>query len=426
MDSIKNKLNQIENRFNLLLKASEDMITTHSINGEYLYYHGPASYAITPEDVVGKMPSDLFDQNVADSLVHAFKRVVKTGQSEEIEVLLDWLGEKKWFSEYIYPVKNDSGKVIELVKVCKDIHKRKIAEQEIENQNKLLTQQKKELDLQNEKLYELNSALHQTQKLSHIGNWHWNIALDKAEWSDEMYNIYGVSKDSFYPSNKNVIKTVISEDLNKVDQGINSLINNNKFAPFEFRIKRPSGEIRNLHIIALEQKSNGIIFGVTKDITDQKRIEIKNSLLEKEYQQIFDNAAISIWNEDFTSAFEKIDKLRKLDISNITTYLDQNPEVTFSLLESINVRGVNKATLNLFKAKSNREFLNNIHATFGKGAQKVFRKLMESIWNYEKTFESEVSYKTLNGDEFTALISVPIPQTWSKKQFQLAFKAFKR
>lgn len=411
MDSEKNKLNQIENRFNLYLDASEDMITIHSIKGEYLYYNGPSCYAISPEDIVGKMPDELFNKNISDTLISAFEKVLKTGKSETMEVLLDWLGEKKWFSEYIYPVKNESGKVIELVKVCRDIHKRKIAEQEIENKNKVLTDNKRELNLQNEKLYELNSALNQAQKLSHIGNWHWNLVTDKAKWSDEMYNIFGVTKDSFYPSYKNVIKTIIPEDLNKIDQGINDLLNNNKFVPFEFRIKRPSGEVRDVHIIALERKPNGIIFGVTKDITDQKIIERKNSLLEKEYEQIFDNSTISIWNEDFTSAFEQIDELRKLDIPNITTYLNQNPKVTFSLLESVKVRSINKATLNLFKAKSNKEFLNNIHATFGEGAQKVLRQLMESIWNCEKTFESEVNYKTLNGDEFTALISVPIPQT---------------
>jgi PAS domain S-box-containing protein len=405
------KLNQIKDRFNLLLEASEDMITIHSIKGEYLYYNGPTCYAINPKDLVGKMPNDLFDKNIADSLVHAFKKVVKTGQSETIEVLLDWLGEKKWFSEYIYPIKNDSGKVLELVKVCRDIHQRKIAEQEIENKNKILTQNKKELDLKNEKLYELNNALNQAQKLSHVGNWYWNMAADKVEWSNEMYNIYGVTRGSFYPSYENVFKTILPEDMYKVEQSISSLLNNNTFVPFEYRISRPSGEIRDLYIIALEQKSDGVIFGVTKDITEQKTIELKNLILEKEYKQIFNNAAISIWNEDFTLTFEQINKLRELDIPDIKTYLDKNPKVTKSLLKSVEVRNVNKATLNLFKAKSYKHFLDNIHTTFGEGAQKVFRKLMESIWNYDKTFESEISYKTLYGDEFKAVISIPIPQT---------------
>jgi PAS domain S-box-containing protein len=267
------KLKQSENRFDLLLKASEDMITIHRPNGEYLYYNGPACYAITPKDVVGKMPADLFDASVSNTIMNAFKRVAKTGKSETFEVLLDWLGERRWFSEYIYPVKNDDDEVVEIVKVCRDINQRKIAEQEIESKNKALIKNKKKLDAQNEKLHKLNNALNQAQQLSHVGSWYWEMATDKAEWSDEMYNIYGVSKESFYPSNENVTKTILPEDLHKIEQGIGSLLNDELFVPFEFRIKRPSGEIRNLFIMALERKTQNSVFGVTKDITAQKQFE---------------------------------------------------------------------------------------------------------------------------------------------------------
>ena len=232
-----------------------------------------------------------------------------------------------------------------------DIHKRKIAEQEIENKNKALLENKKELDYQNKKLKGLNNALNQAQHISHVGSWHWDMATDKAEWYDEMYNIYGVSKDGFYPSNENVTKTVLPEDLYKLEEGISSLLKGEMFVPFEFRIKRPSAEIRNLYIMALEKKHHNSIFGVTKDITSQKQIEEKNLKLKENYKQLFDNAAISIWNEDLTLVFEQIEELRKLDIPNIKIYLNQNPEILFSLLEKVKINSVNKATLKMFKAK---------------------------------------------------------------------------
>ncbi|PQJ82251.1 PAS domain-containing sensor histidine kinase [Polaribacter glomeratus] len=532
------KLKKSEDRINMLLKASDDMITIHKTNGRYIYYNGPTRYAIALKDIVGKKPKDLFDQDTSKVLLDGFRKVVKTGESETIEVLLDWLGEKKWFSEYMYPIKNDTGKVVEIVKVCRDIDKRKIAELEIENQNKLkdkkatelvlsekrlneaqatakigsweldlltfniywspeqyrifementpaeklyktyrnkinrsekteldrlvrlaiktgnsyefehrilcndgstkyilgigkpsfdangkavsingtvqdITQSKtikKELDHQNKKLDQLNNALNQAQKLSNIGSWQWNMTTDKAEWSDEMYNIYGVSKEHFYPSNENVTKTVVPQDLHKVEKGISALLIDKIFIPFEFRIKRPCGEIRTLYIMALEKNSQDSIFGVTKDITEQKHAEDKNRRIEEDFKELFDNAAISIWNEDFTLVYKHLDELRKLEISNIKIYLEQNPEIVFSLLSKVKVTNVNKATLKLFKAKNNQDFLNNIQLTFGDGAEKVFINLIEAIWNNEKTFTSEVNYKTLEGDEFAALFSIPIPQ----------------
>jgi PAS domain S-box-containing protein len=127
-----------ENPFSRLLKASEDMITIHKPNGKYLYYNSLERYTITSEDIVGKMPNDLFKEKVSNTLMKAFEEVKKTGKSEMLEVLLDWQGEKRWFLEHIYPLKNDSDETIEMVKVCRDIHQRKIAEQEVENKKKEL------------------------------------------------------------------------------------------------------------------------------------------------------------------------------------------------------------------------------------------------------------------------------------------------
>jgi PAS domain S-box-containing protein len=135
---LENNESKLLDHYNMLLKASEDMITIHDTNGKYLYYNGPKGYAVSPEDIVGKMPHDLFDKKIADELMEAFNKVKNTGKSKSIEIHLDWLGQKKWFSEYIYPFKNEDGEVVEIVKVCRDINERKITEQEVEKQTKTL------------------------------------------------------------------------------------------------------------------------------------------------------------------------------------------------------------------------------------------------------------------------------------------------
>jgi PAS domain S-box-containing protein len=135
---LENNQGKLLDHYNMLLKASEDIVTIHDPNGKYLYYNGPTCYEVSPEDIVGKMPYDLFEKKVSDGLMEAFNKVKNTGRSESIEVHLDWLGQKKWFSEYIYPFKNDDGEVVEIVKVCRDINERKITEQEVEKKTKTL------------------------------------------------------------------------------------------------------------------------------------------------------------------------------------------------------------------------------------------------------------------------------------------------
>jgi signal transduction histidine kinase len=215
-------------------------------------------------------------------------------------------------------VKKDSNnKVIGCYGTAQDITQSKLVQNKLEQQT--------------EKLYELNNALNQAQKLSHVGNWQWNMTTDKAEWSDEMYNIYGVTRDSFYPSNENVAKTVLPEDLTKVQRGIESLLIDKMFVPFEFRIMRPSGEVRDLYIIALEKNSQDSVFGVTKDITDQKKTEAKLINANKELEVFFYRTS-----HDLRAPLARIMGLLQIispsqNLKEIKSYMELIEQSTFKL-----------------------------------------------------------------------------------------------
>ena len=105
-----NELLQKNDRFSMLLKGSDNMITVHKPCGKYIYFNGPKHYDISYKEIVGKYPKDLFSKDIADTLMNSFKKVHTTGHSETREVLLEWEGEKKWFSEYIYPLKDEEGR----------------------------------------------------------------------------------------------------------------------------------------------------------------------------------------------------------------------------------------------------------------------------------------------------------------------------
>jgi len=142
-----------------------------------------------------------------------------------------------------------------------------------------------EWKVQTKELFEVNEKLKQAQNLSHVGNWQWNMVTDEAIWSDEMYAIYGRKKETFEPTSKNVMKTMLIEDAYKMEQAIGEVLEKGDSDPFEFRIKRPSGEVRTLFIMALkigatESNDANIIFGATQDITDRKKMEEEKLQLE--------------------------------------------------------------------------------------------------------------------------------------------------
>ncbi|WP_396596777.1 PAS domain-containing protein [Dokdonia sp. R86516] len=143
----------------------------------------------------------------------------------------------------------------------------------------------------------------------------------------------------------------------------------------------------------------------------EKQIERLKSESNNVYKTLFNNSTISIWNEDFTLVYEEIERLRDSGVSNIKKYLKKNPDALLSFINKLKINSVNTATLKLFKAENNQAFFNNLQNTFGRGANKVFIRLIAAIWKNKKTFTSEVNYKTLEGDEFKALFSIRIPQT---------------
>jgi PAS domain S-box-containing protein/putative nucleotidyltransferase with HDIG domain len=138
---------------------------------------------------------------------------------------------------------------------------------------------------------ELNKA----QNVAHIGNWIWDIKNNSLEWSDEMFHIFGISKETFSGSLEEVVANAIHpEDRAKVDQSNQSVINQNKPISLEYRIVRPDGAIRTVWAEAgeLELDQSGqpaLLRGIIQDITDrvQKDRELQGS--EEKYRLLFEN-----------------------------------------------------------------------------------------------------------------------------------------
>ena len=78
-----------------------------------------------------------------------------------------------------------------------------------------------------EQLVESERDLAEAQKMTHIGNWKWNIETNELYWSDEVYRIFGfnsqefkVTYDSFFNFVQPMIEISLLTPLRKVLVGI--------------------------------------------------------------------------------------------------------------------------------------------------------------------------------------------------------------
>lgn len=130
-----------------------------------------------------------------------------------------------------------------------------------------------------EALQRSEALLRKSQEIGHIGSWEMDAVANKLIWSDEVYQIFGVSPKEFTPSYDTFMQYVHPKDREAVNAAWSiSLRRKQDTYEIEHRIiRRPSGEIRVLHEKCEHVKdSSGRIIrsiGMVQDITDRKRIE---------------------------------------------------------------------------------------------------------------------------------------------------------
>ena len=128
-------LYESENKYRSLIQYSSDPI--FSFNPDYSYRFVNEAFAKpfgkSPEEIIGKTPFDIFSTDEANKRLIIVRQVFLTGEKREIEVRVDTMsGEIKYFLTMADPIKNDSGKVLYVTCVSKDITGRKQAEKALE------------------------------------------------------------------------------------------------------------------------------------------------------------------------------------------------------------------------------------------------------------------------------------------------------
>jgi len=141
----------------------------------------------------------------------------------------------------------------------------------------------------------------------------------------------------------------------------------------------------------------------------EKTSDLQSS--ERRFRRLFENSEISIWREDYSNIYSALDKLRAEGVQDIRQYLIENEQSVWEMAASVKVTDVNAATLELFGAKSEDDFIFQIDKTFGSNTIEVFRDQLCAIWNKEKMFRAEAEFLTIDGQTIDCILSLPLPET---------------
>ena len=135
---------------------------------------------------------------------------------------------------------------------------------------------------------------------------------------------------------------------------------------------------------------------------------------EQHYRTLFETAAVSIWEEDFSAVTALMDELRARGISDLGVYFDEHPEVVNEAIERIRIRDVNAQTLAMFDAASKEELLASLGTIFVPETAPVFRDELVAIAEGRRTFVAEAPLRTLRGDRRDVLVTIAFPEPCSR------------
>ena len=114
------------------------------------------------------------------------------------------------------------------------------------------------------------------------GIWSFDFVNGRVHWDDQMYRIYGTTKDAFSPSVETWPSLAHPEDLSRVEEEINAALRGEKELDCQLRIVWPDGSIHHIRgnaLVKWDAKGNPIqIVGTNRDITSEK--EAAAALLE--------------------------------------------------------------------------------------------------------------------------------------------------
>jgi len=139
---------------------------------------------------------------------------------------------------------------------------------------------------------------------------------------------------------------------------------------------------------------------------------------ESRFRGLFEHAPVSIWEEDFSAVRKYIDDLRSMGVADFSTYFDEHPEVVAESAARVKIVDVNRATLEMYQAKSKVQLLADLSKVLGPESLIPFKEELLALASGETSFENETFNYTLQGEKRSVFLRLSIApgyeQTWSK------------
>ncbi len=266
-------LRESERQMQALVSSLDDIVFEADERGTILnVWTANQSLLARPKaEILGRPVADILGEEFARPFLEGFKRVLATGQVEELEYTLDLAGEPRWFLGRISPIISPAGSGKTVSMLVRDITRRKRDEQEIHQFN--------------ERFGELVNNLTDIFWVSEPFTRR-NLYISPAFESVVGLSIESVKKlpdgllDVVFPEDR----PILIEARDWEDKGVRT--------EMQFRIRRPDGSIRWIRdrgTPVLDEDGKVVrVVGIARDMTEQVEFEEQLRQSEERFRTLYE------------------------------------------------------------------------------------------------------------------------------------------
>jgi len=302
------QLQNSQQKYRILVENLNDVLFTLSEDG-IIIYMSPVIKQISgfsSEEYIGKHFSIFIHPDSVDQIRNDFEKL-KQGEIYSSECRIQTKnGNEIWVRSSPKSYMNENNQ-IEYIGLTKDITNARKADLEIR-----------------ESALKLKMAL----KVAGMGYWRFDPETNKLEWSSEDDALFGFTNIDFPVNFEKLTAMVHPDDRENVLHNLLKAVNERN--PFELscRIIRPDGAVRwmktNSIPLETDSKRKNLIFGITRDITDEKMTQMK-----LEHQTKFRELLIEISTNYINLPLEKVDTEIIFSLEKIAQFVSADRSYIF-------------------------------------------------------------------------------------------------
>lgn len=254
------ELMQSENRLRTILNTEPECVKIIDHNGE-LTYMNPAGLAMMEADDFEMVKGRKGLSNIHSSYLKKFYSLVTnvfSGHPGKMEYeITGFKGTDRWMETHMVPLRDEGKKIISLLAVTRDVTEHKKAEQQVK---------------------ESEQRLNRAELMGSLGHGYYNIKNGSMHLSEGLYKIFGVTPATFSHTIDGLKSVIHPDDFLIQQEAVETMFEKGE-VEVEFRIVRPTGEIRNvLFKTKMTKNEKGELidsFTTALCVTDRKKAEAK-------------------------------------------------------------------------------------------------------------------------------------------------------